>query len=165
MYTTEAPTGAIVRHDNFLGARDVDILVDQGHDLATRKFFSQFNIKDGISTASNSINIRPADGIVSFKMGTPLEIQYHLKSLIHLENIHVIYHTQISKTESETGILSSNSYHIENSTMTFKVKYFGNYQIVRLSPPIKRNLIKRSTDLIFKSKDNKYRLLPANWQE
>ncbi|WP_372654645.1 hypothetical protein [Halobacteriovorax sp.] len=163
MYTTEAPKGAMVKRNNFITLETIDILVDKGDTLATRKFFDQFQITYYISPVSESINISPTDPKISFERNIPLEVSFKLNNDIAYNSIHIIYHSQVNKNESEIGILSKSSYQITNNTLTFKTDHFGSYQLVHLQPILTKNLIKRSKDTILKRKIKKYEIVPVNW--
>ncbi len=164
MYTSHAPAGISVTHDNILSSSTTDILIDKGDDLATKKFIRQFSIIDKVESVSGPINVRPSEGEANFKIGTPIEVSYKINSNNIPNNLHIIYHSQTSDNISVIGVLSKRSYTIKDGVITFKTRHFGNYQFVTLSPQLETNHMRSTKKSVFNSLNNKHQILYANWK-
>lgn len=165
MYTGNAPAGVTVKHDNVFTKGEIDILIDEGDNLATKKFIRQFSIIDRVDSISNPINIRPTDGAkVNFKLGLPLTISFKLSDKNRNKNIHIIYHAQVNENQSAIGVLSKRSYSIEDGVITFKAKHFGNYQFVTIAPLLESNHMRSTNKLVFAPQEAKYRIQYSNWK-
>ncbi len=164
MYTSEAPSGASVKHNQFLLAAPIDIIIDRGDALATDKFTQNFSIIEKSSPISAPLNIRPTESSANFKEGTPLEVSFKLKDEVDPKNLHVLYHSQTGHKESAIGILGKNSIHLKNRTVSFKIKHFGNYQLVRISPELDSDHLRSSSKAVYDSKDGKHHVIYSNWK-